>query len=239
MSGYVPPAANITNTSNSYNFAPSMGETVLYCYGLCGVRRTALTQQHFDDARMAANLVLGRASSQGVNLWQVSLDCIPLVQGCATYQIPANTVVILDAYYTIGTGAAEIDRIMLPISRSEYAAYSNKNVQGTPSVYWMDRLLQPTVTLYQVPNGQQMLFKYYRLVQNQDVNLSGGQSVSIPQYFWDWFVLALAYRLALIWAVERAGVLKPLADEAWAIASSQNVETSSIYLTPTISGYFR
>lgn len=236
---YVPPAANITNTSNTYAFSPSMGEAVLYCYGQCGVRRTALTQQHFEDARMASNLVLGRWSSQGVNLWQVDLQCIPLVANVQTYQIPTNTVVILDAYYTIGTGPAEISRIMLPISRSEYASYSNKNVPGSPSVYWFDRLLQPTVTMYPVPNGQQNLFKYYRLVQNQDASLSNGQSLSIPQYFWDAFVMALSYRLALIWAPERAAVLKTLADESWAIASTQNVETSSIYVAPVVSGYFR
>ena len=120
------PPANVTNTSNSYNFAPNLGELVLYIYGLCGLRRTELTQQHFEDARIAAGLLLGRWSSDGVNLWQVQLGYIPLIQGCATYQLPYNIVVILDAYFTIGSGSTEIDRIMLPIGRSEYAAYSNK-----------------------------------------------------------------------------------------------------------------
>jgi hypothetical protein len=90
-----------------------------------------------------------------------------------------------------------------------------------------------------VPNGTQNFFKYYYLRQNQDVALSNAQNAEVPQYFLDAFALAIAYRLALIWAVERAGPLKTLADEAWNIASTQNVETNNLYLTPTITGYFR
>src|ERR1700689_3645994 len=105
------PAANVTNTSGTYQFAPSMGETVLYAYGLCGIRNSALTQQHFETARMATNMMLGRWSSQGVNLWQVDLQRIKLIQGCPTYQVPSNPIVMLDMYYTINSGANEIDRI--------------------------------------------------------------------------------------------------------------------------------
>lgn len=216
-----------------------MGEGVIYSYGLCGLRPTQLIQEHYMTARMAANLMMGRWSSQGVNLCQVDLQEITLQQGCATYQVPSNTIVILDAYYTISNGVTEIDRIMTPISRSEYATYPNKHQQGSPTVFWMDRLLQPTVTLWTVPNGQQAKFKYYRLRQTQDANFTNGQGVEIPYYFWDAFTLGLAYRLALTYAPEKVPALKPLADEAWSIASTQNTETSSIYVSPMLSGYWR
>jgi hypothetical protein len=232
-------APNPPNTSGSYNFAPSMGETVLYSYGLCGIRATALTQQHFETARMATNMLMGRWSSDGVNLWQVDLQTIPLVQGCATYQVPSNTIVMLDMYYTINTGSAQIDRIMNPVSRTEYASYPNKKSQGSPTVAWFDRLLAPTVTLWPTPNGQQAFFKYYRLRQTQDSNLTNGANVEIPIYFLEAYALGLAYRLALSWAQDKVPMLKPLADEAWAIASKQNVETSAIYVSPMVQGYWR
>ncbi len=233
------PAANVTNTSGTYGYFPSTGESVLYAYGLCGVRRTALTQQHFQDASMAVNMMLSAWSARGVNLWQVDLQRIALVQGCATYQVPSNTIVMLDTYYTLLSGTTEIDRIMMPVSRSEYAAYSNKNAQGPPTVYWMDRLLSPTVTLYPVPNGQQACLKYYRLRQNQDGVLANGQAMEIPIYWLEAFNLGLAYRLALSWAPDKAIALKPLADEAYQFAAAQNVETAQVYLTPMIGGYFR
>lgn len=229
----------VPNTSGTYNFSPGMGEAVLYAYGLCGIRPTQLVQSHFETARMAANLLLGRWSSDGVDLWAVDLQQVPLIQGCSTYQVPSNTIVILDAYYTINNGVTEIDRIMLPVSRTEYASYPNKQQQGSPTVFWMDRLLSPTVNLWPTPNGQQACFKYYRLRQSQDANMTGGQGVEIPYYFQDAFCLGLAYRLALSWAPDKAPVLKPLADEAWAIASRQNVESANIYISPVISQYFR
>lgn len=235
------PLQSVLQTSGSYNFAPSMGETVLFSYGMCGVRRPSLTQAHFEDARIATNLLMGRWSSQGVNLWQVDLQTFPLIQGQSTYQVPSNTIVMLDAYYSInpGGGTAQIDRIMMPVSRTEYASYPNKQQQGQPAVFWMDRLLSPTVTIWPVPNGQQASFSYYRLRQTQDSNLSNGLNVEIPYYFIEAYALGLAYRLALIWAPDKVPMLKPLADESWGIASTQNTETSNFYISPNVSGYWR
>jgi len=183
--------------------------------------------------------MLAEASANGVNLWAVDLQIVPLVQGQATYQVPNNTIVLLDAYYTISSGAQEIDRIMTPISRSEYANYPNKQQQGSPTVYWMDRLLAPTVTLWTTPDGQQAFFKYYRVRQVQDSNLQGGQSVELPVYFLGWYTYELASRLADIWAPERGAILQAKADKAWGIASRQNVETAQVYVSPMLNGYYR
>lgn len=226
-------------TSGTYSFAPSMGEAVLYAYGLCGVRRTGLTQQHFEDARLATNMLMMRWSADGVNLWQVDLQTVPLVAGQATYPVPCNTIVMLDMYYTINNGSQSIDRIVTPVSRTEYASYPNKQQQGSPTVAWFDRLLSPTVTLWLVPNGQQASFSYYRLRQTQDSVLSNGTAVEIPPYFLESYVFGLATRLAAIWAPDRAVGLKAMADESWGIASRQNIETASVYISPSTSSYYR
>lgn len=230
---------NPMNTSGTYNFAPGMGEAVLYAYGLCGIRATSLTQQHYETARMATNLMMSAWGSRGVNLWAVDLQSVTLVQGVATYAVPSNTIVMLDMYIGINSGNNEIDRIIMPISRTEYANYPNKASQGFPTVAWFNRLLAPTVTLWPVPNGQQTVFKYYRLRQNQDSNLANAQQVEMPIYFQDAFSLGLAWRLALSWAPDKAIALKPLADEAYNYAATQNTESSNFYVSPTLNGYFR
>lgn len=226
-------------TSGTYSFDPSMGEAVLYAYGLCGVRRTAITQQHMEDARMATNMLMGRWSADGVNLWQVDLVSFPLIQGKATYPVPSNTIVMLDMYYTINNGAQPIDRIVTPVSRTEYANYPNKQQQGAPTVAWFNRLLSPTVTLWLVPNGQQASFSYYRLRQTQDSEFKNGLNVEIPFYFLEAYVFGLAVRLAAIWAPDRAVGLKAMADESWGIASRQNIETANTHISPMMSGYYR
>ena len=230
---------NPPNTSGTYNFAPSMGETVLYAFGLCGIRRTALTQAHYEDARMATNFLMSRWSAKGVNLWQVDQQTINLVQGVSTYQVPSNTIVILDTYITQNSGGAGIDRLIFPITRSEYASYANKDEMGATTVFWFDRLLAPTITLWPVPNGQYPTLTYYRLRQTQDSTFAGGANVEIPVYFLDAYALGLAWRLALSWAPDKAITLKPLADEAYMDAATQNTEAGSFYIQPTINGYFR
>lgn len=228
-------------TSGTYTFNPSLGELTLYAYNLIGVRNTALLQEHLEAARMATNLMLARWSNQGVNLWAVDLITTPLVSGTATYSVDANTVMILDAYMNTTTGTSDIDRIILPISRTEYASYPNKEQEGFPTVYWFDRLLSPTITLWPVPNtttGPQNL-KYYRVRRLQDANLSGAEQLEIPYLWMEAFAYGLAARLAMVWAPEKVALMKPFADEAYDIAAAQNVEQAQQYISPQLAGYFR
>lgn len=304
-------------TSGTYSFNPSLGELTLYAFNLCGVRNTALLQEHFESARMSSNLMLARWSNQGVNLWAVDRVTVPLAQEVpitgasgtgalatltyaavdtpvytvgttiivsgmtpsgyngnhvvvasspgrvtfastevgafvsggiceapnevSTFAVDPNTVMILDAYVTNDDSGANIDRIILPISRTEYASYPNKEQSGFPTVYWFDRLLNPTVTLWPVPNtdnGPQEL-KYYRVKRLQDSAMSNGQQVEIPYLWLEAFAYGLAQRLAAIWAPDKVPILKPLADESYMIAAEQNIEQAQQYISPQISGYFR
>jgi hypothetical protein len=237
-------------TSGTYTFNPGLGELTLYAYNLIGVRNTAVLQEHMEAARMATNMMLSRWANQGVNLWAVDLITTPLVTGQATYNVDANTVVILDAYVQNDDSGANIDRIILPISRTEYASYPNKEQQGFPTVYWFDRLISssrstgsagPSVTLWPVPNvdnGPSTL-KYYRVRQLQDSALQNGQTVEIPYLWLEAFAYALAQRLAQIWNPQAVSMIKPMADEAYTIAAEQNIEQAATYISPMISGYFR
>jgi hypothetical protein len=237
-------------TSGTYAFNPGLGELTLYAYNLIGIRNTSVLQEHMEAARMATNMLLARWSNQGVNLWCVDLVTTPLVTDQATYNVDPSTVMILDAYVQNDDSGANIDRIILPISRTEYASYPNKEQQGYPTVYWFDRLISssrstgsagPTVTLWPVPNtdnGPQSL-KYYRVRQIQDSAFQNGQTVEIPYLWLEAFAYGLALRLAQIWNPPAMAMIKPMADESYQIAADQNVETAQQYISPMISGYFR
>ena len=147
---------------------------------------------------------------------------------------------ILDAYLGITNSGPEIDRIIMPISRTEYASYPNKSQQGFTTVYWFDRLLSPTITLWPVPDGNSaQVLKYYRVRQIQDSNFTSGQNVEIPYLWLEAFAYGLAARLAVIFAPDKVQILKPMADESYQIAADQNVEYAQQYISPQISGYFR
>ena len=237
-------------TSGTYNFNPGLGELTIYAYNLIGIRGTSLLQEHMESARMATNMLCARWSNQGVNLWAVDLQTTTLVTGQSTYPVDPSTVMILDAYVQDQNSGTNIDRIILPISRTEYASYPNKEQQGFPTVYWFDRLISnsrstgsagPSVTIWPVPNvdnGPQYL-NYYRVRQIQDSNLQGGQTVEIPFLWLEAFAYGLALRLAQIWNPAAMAMIKPMADESYQIAADQNIEQAATYISPMISGYFR
>jgi len=167
-----------------------------------------------------------------------------------TYSVDPNTVVLLDAYVTTTQSTSQpIDRIILPVSRTEYASYPNKQQTGFPTVFWFDRLIDasrsagspgPSVTLWPVPDGQSSQYlKYYRVRQIQDSAFTSGQTVEIPYLWLEAYAYALAFRLAIQWNAQKAPLLKPLADEAYAVAAEQNVETAQFYFSPQIQSYFR
>lgn len=236
-------------TSTTYDFNPSLGELTIYAFNLCDVRATALAQEHMESARMAMNMMLSNWSNRGVNLWTVDLQTVNLVQGQTEYSVPSNTVVVLDAYCTTTNGSQSIDRVILPISRTEYASYPNKEQEGFPTVFWFDRLISanrstgsvgPKIYVWPVPDGNSaQTLSYYRVRQIQDSEMVGGQTVEIPYLWLEAAAYGLASRLAIQWNPQKLQLLKPLADEAYQIAAEQNVETAQQYISPQIQGYFR
>lgn len=231
-------------TSGTYTFNPSFGEAGLYAFHLCGIRPPQLVQEHMFTLRMAANLLQLDWANEGVNLWKVELATpIPFVQGTSTYSVPSNTIMMLDAYITqLGTGPnnSNIDRIITPVTRTEYASYPNKLQQGTPTVYWYDRLISPTVTLWPCPDAQTYTeLNYYRVVQIQDAALPGGTTVDVIQRFIPAYIDGLAAELSRTWAPGRTQELVATAAAKLGRAKSQDVERGSFYVSPMLSGYFR
>jgi hypothetical protein len=226
-------------TSGTYSFSPSLGDVTLYAFNLVGVRPTALTQEHMQSAYMAANLIQSEWSARGVNLWKVELVTQALTQGTSTYSVSPSVITILDAYITVGTGSAATDRYILPISRTEYSTYANKTTQGFPTVYWLDRLQNPSVTLWPVPDGNEVSISYYAVQQIEDAQLAGASQPDIQYYFTRAYAYALARELSLIWAKEAFQLLSAEAERAFGIAAEQNVENNSVFFAPTMSQYWR
>lgn len=137
------------------------------------------------------------------------------------------------------TNADPIDRILYPISRTDYAAMPDKVQQGPPTTFWFDRLIRPTLTMWQVPdaNGPYLL-QFYRQRQVQDFNLRGDQSPDLVARFYDAACLELAARLAPSWAPALAQALKLEAKEAWVEAAGEDREAVVLNLTPDLGDYF-
>lgn len=226
--------------SGSYSFAPSGGEIIMNAYQRIQIRPTEILTTHLQTAVMELNLLLVKMSNQQPNLWAVDLQAMPLTQGQATYSLPAETVMITNAYISTWSGTSRIDRIIWPLSQTEYASISNKASQGTPTQFWYDRTISPTITFYLTPdgNGPYTLY-FYRVRQVQDATLPNAVNVEVPYLWLDALTAGLAHRLARIYMPALEQIRKADADEAWAIAATQNVENVALNIIPGLSGYYR
>lgn len=232
--------SGLNQLSGTYSFNPSLGETVLYAFSRCGIRRPALTVEHMQDARIAANLVLSDWSNDQPNLWEVTETVIPCVENQAVYQVAPTVMVMLDAFLRMNPGQSnQFDFYLYPISRTEWAAFPNKVTPGRPTVYWFDRLMQPTVTLWQPPTDASWEFHFYSVGQFQDVNLANAGVLPIPSYFLKAFADRLSAELAISYAPERAEPLMALADRSFKKARDRNVEEVPVFIVPGLNGYFR
>lgn len=225
-------------SSGTWNFALTNAQIVEAAYSLCGIRRTALIAEHMVDARIHLNLLFSDWANEQPNLWEVDLVTVPLIAGQATYSVDAKTIMILDAYLSFN-GAPLSNRLIFPISRSEYASYSNPTAQGVPSVYWFDRTLNQTVTLWLVPDQTSTYtLNYYRVTQIQDANLSGGETPDLPYRWLNAVVTGLAARLAKIYAPALEDKRQMDADKAWNRAATQDVENVDMVIAPMLGGYY-
>src|SRR5277367_3792679 len=121
--------------SGTYAFLPAAGDIIITAYQRIGIRPTEILQTHLTQAVMELNLLQTKLSNLQPNLWDVDLQALPLTQGVATYSLPAETVMITNAYVRVGSGTSSIDRLIFPISQTEYAALTNKFVQAPPTQF--------------------------------------------------------------------------------------------------------
>lgn len=188
------------------------------------------------DARFEANLLMGDWAGDGINLWQVQSASFPLTQGTVSYPIPYTVTFMLDLYVTQNG----FDRLLYPISRTDYASLAQKYIQGYPTSYWYDKLLSPALYLWPLADADDSYqLTYYYMQHAQDGALSDGSQPAIPYEFYSAFASGLAARLAYIYAPDRIQVLQARADRDWQRAQQTGTENVPITLDAQLRSYFR
>lgn len=188
-------------------------------------------------ARRSLNLLFADWANRGVNMWTIDQGSIPLVAGTATYNLPSDTVDLLEHVIRTGAGTAatQADLNITRISVSTYSTIPNKLQQARPIQVYIDRrTTTPTITVWPVPDDSQpYTFVYWRLRRIQDAG-SGTNTMDVPFRFLPCLVAGLAYYLALKLpnALPRLEVLKMQYDEAWETAATEDREKAADRFVP-------
>jgi hypothetical protein len=162
-----------------------------------------------------------------------------------TYDLPVDTVDLLDHVIRTGTNQNQTDITISRISESTYATIPNKNAVGRPIQVWIQRrsgatnsagvAVPPRIHVWPTPdNSQTYTFVYWRLRRMQDAG-NGINGQDIPFRFLPCMVAGLAYNLSMkLPNVDpgRIGMLKADYAEQWDLAASEDREKASDRFVP-------
>jgi hypothetical protein len=245
-------------TSGNTTFNLDLNNLIEEAFERCGLElRTGYDMR---TARRSLNLLTIEWANRGINLWTIEQGSIPLVQGQGTYDLPVDTIDLLDHVVRTQSGINQTDINISRISVDTYSTIPNKNAQGRPIQVWINRqsgakypvngnepvttnpitgVNAPNINLWPVPEQSDFYtFVYWRLRRIQDAG-NGVNTQDIPFRMLPCLVAGLAYYLSmkLPEALPRVEMLKMSYEEQWNLASSEDREKASLRIAPRVMYY--
>ena len=231
-------------TSGTSSFNLDINNLVEEAFERCGSELR--TGYDLRTARRSLNLLTIEWANRGINLWTVEEGSILLSTNTIVYNLPVDTIDLLDHVVRTGTGQNQTDINITRISGSTYSTIPNKNAQGRPIQVWINRqsgatnpaptgVEYPTINIWPVPEQDNFYtFVYWRLRRIQDAGTSGINTQDIPFRFLPAMVAGLAYHLSMKIpeALPRVEMLKAIYEETLTNAQDEDREKAAIRLAP-------
>jgi hypothetical protein len=187
-------------------------------------------------ARRSMNLLTIEWQNRGINLWTIDEGSVNLVQGTSEYDLPADTIDLLEQAIRTGAGnaATQSDLTISRISVSTYASIPNKLSQGRPIQVWIERLRDnPKINVWPVPDSNDYVFRYWRMRRVQDAG-SGVETADMNFRFFPCLVAGLAYYIAMKdpALAGRIPMLKQEYEEQFMLAAGEDREKTPARFVP-------
>jgi hypothetical protein len=229
-------------TSGATSFNLNLNDLVEEAFERCGAELR--TGYDLRTARRSLNLLTIEWANRGINLWTVEQGSIPMVQGQIVYDLPIDTIDLIDHVVRTQTGQGQTDINISRISVDTYSTIPNKNAQGRPIQVWINRqsgatepvtgVAYPQINVWPAPEQSNFYtFVYWRLRRIQDAG-NGVTTQDIPFRFLPCMVAGLAYHLSMKipGAMERAPILKAQYEELWQQAADEDREKAPLRIAP-------
>ena len=244
--------ANTTSGTHTFDKTFAIDEIVEEAYERIGSQVTSGYQ--LKTARRSLNILFQEWGNRGIHYWEVDETDIDLVEGQAEYTFfratsdgtsstttPADTYGVADVLEATlradRTATDQADSSLTKISRSQYSALANKLSKGTPSQYFVQRLVdKTTITVYPTADStnasKDMHFYYIKRIQ--DVDSTYTDATDVPYRFVPCMVSGLAFYLAQKFNPQLVQQMKLLYEDELARALSEDGSASSTHITPKI-----
>ena len=187
-------------------------------------------------ARRSMNLMTIEWQNRGINLWTIDEGTVSLTQGVGQYDLPADTIDLLEQVVRTGSGTTQQDLTISRISVSTYASIPNKTNTGRPIQFWIERLRDnPRVNVWPVPESDDYTLVYWRLRRVEDAG-SGVQTADMNFRFLPCLVAGLAYNIAMKVPelAPRIDMRKATYEEQFRLAAEEDREKAPVRFVPRV-----
>ena len=232
----------VDRTSATTDFNLDLSTIIEEAFERCGAELR--TGYDFRTAKRSLALLRMDWANRGINLWTLETGTQTLTYNQGTYDLPVDTVDLLDHVIRTGSGTSQQDINISRISSSTYLSIPNKNATGRPIQIWINRrtgatnsagvIQYPQFNLWPLPdNTTTWTLVYTRLVRMTDPG-TGVNGQDIPFRFLPCMVAGLAYLMSMKipGALDRTQVLKAQYDEAWDLAAGEDREKAAVRFVP-------
>jgi hypothetical protein len=235
--------ANTTSGTTVFDKNFAIDEIIEEAYERIGMQGVSGNQLRM--ARRSLNILFQEWGNRGLHYWQVANNNITLVADQAVYTMfrstgdgtsDATAIYGVDDILEASFRNSNIDTPLTKINRSQYQALSNKTSTGTPTQYFVQRLIdRVTITLYLTPGSSEAgkFINFYYVKRIQDVG-DYTNATDVPYRFVPCMASGLAFYLAQKFKPQMVQQMKLLYEDELQRALAEDGSSSSTYISPKV-----
>ena len=248
--------ANTTSGTVTFDKTFAVDEIIEEAYERIGLQ--SVSGYQLKTARRSLNILFQEWGNRGLHYWEVGDTNIDLIDGQAEYtfyRASGDGTSSTTAGGTTGTstyGLADVleatlrsdrgdtdqaDSTLTKTDRSTFSSLANKLSKGTPSRYFVQRLVdKTTVTLYPTPDSsnasKEVHIFFVKRIQDADSTYT--DATDVPYRFVPCMASGLAFYLAQKFNPQVAQQMKLYYEDELARALSEDGSSTSVHITPKV-----
>ena len=246
--------ANTTSGTVTFDKTFAVDEIIEEAYERIGL--LSVSGYQLKTARRSLNILFQEWGNRGLHYWEVGNTNIDLVEGQAEYTFyrassdgtssttnggtsgssTYGVADILEATYRTGrTETTQADSALTKTDRATYSGLANKLSKGTPSRYFVQRLIdKTTITVYPTADSSNASkdIHFYYLKRIQDVDSTYTDATDLPYSIVPCMVSGLAFYLSQKVNPQLTQTMKLYYEDELARALSEDGSAASTYITP-------
>ena len=216
--------------SGSTDFELDVADYVEEAFERCGLE--VRTGYDLKTAKRSMNLMFADWANRGLNQWTIAEKNLTVTQGDGTYDLGTSTIDILSLVVRRDGTDYALDRI----SRDEYLNVPTKSTTGRPTQYFVDRLINPVLKMWPLPDNSTDVVYYNALIRLDDAD-TYTNTVQVPFRFYPALAAGLAYYISIKRAPDRSQLLKTVYEEEIGRAMDEDRDRASFRVAPDLRNY--